>query len=441
MSTKLTRKSFIGRTSQKVHQLAAITDPILYVAIDVAKYFHKAVIFDLSRKILEQPFGFDLSSTGFNKLVEKIELHAEQQKIKQIVIGMEATGHYYESLVEHLKAKGYSVFLFNPYATFKTRALRLDYVSTDAIDAKAIGEALLLGKGNEVVDEPGVYKHLKLLTRFRRAKNQARQVLKNQMLRDLDRIWPGLMKNSTAKGLGLFTNLWESAVARKLLKLNWLPQDIAKLTATDLVNIYRQQEIKGIGRGWATKIINHAAKVLPCNTSVAKIHQRVIQINLKLLEEIDELISQLDGQINDLLQQTPGTYLLSIQGISSVTAAEFLAEIGDPAKYSNPGEWIKLAGLNASCSQSGTYNRKDNPLAKTGRRYLRSTAFTIARNISRWEPFFINYRDKFLAKGKPILKVYGAVANKFIRVSFYMLLRKVNFDPDYEKKKGEKGLT
>lgn len=432
MSTKI--KTFIGRTGGMAIKAQVVLDQVIYVAIDVAKYYHKAMIFDLDRNILEQPFTFDISREGFNVLIDKIRTNAQKLNTNSVVIGMEATGHYHETLVEHLRAKGFKVMLFNPYVTFKTRTLDIDYVKTDEIDLKAIGQAMILGKGREALNEEDVYKRLKLMTRFRRAKNQARKILKNQMLRDLDRIWPGLLKEPKGR-IGLFTALWESKIARVLLKLNLLPQQIVNIHSSDLLQLFKQHNLKGIGMKWIEKIKNYASNILPCEGIEAEIHQHVLQTNLKLLGDMDNLINDLDREIAILLHKTPGTHLLSIQGVSFIRIAEFIGEIGNPYKYHNSGEWVKLAGLNPSRYQSGTMDRKNNPITKVGNNYLRGTLFSIARDISRWEPFFIELKDKFCNKGKHIQVAYGAVANKFLRVSFSLMLRKQNFDPNYEKEK------
>lgn len=413
----------------------------IYVAIDVAKYFHKAIVFDTNKAILEPPFGFDLSKEGFNVLVSKVEKHTKKQNIKKIIVGLEATGHYHETLADHLRAAGYQVFLFNPYSTFKTRSLRLDYVKTDEIDVKAIGDAMLLNKGREITEQPEIFRQLKLMTRFRRAKVRARQILTNQMLRDLDRLWPGMIKDAKANKSGLFTNLWKSKIGRKVLELNALPQDIALASPEEFVKGCKDQGVDGIGISWAKRIIKHASQVLPCPREEAVVHRKIMGVNLKLLKELDDLIDNLGHNIALLFQQTPCIKLLSIKGLSVITAAEFIAEVGNPEKYSDPGQWVKLAGLNASRYQTGTVDRQENPITKVGNKDLRYIVFMIARNISIWEPFFTLYRNKFLTKGKHIRKAHGAVANKFLRIAFYMLKKKEDFDPDYEKKKEKKCLN
>jgi transposase len=420
-------KEVTGRFGKPAMFVTATLEASVYVAIDVAKYFHKAMLFDLDKHILEKPFSFDISKQGFNLLLEKIKGHTSRLETTSVVVGMEATGHYHETLVEHLRANGFKVLLFNPYATFKTRVLNIDYVKTDEIDLKAISEAMLLGKGREAIPDADIYKELKLLTRFRRAKSKERVVLKNQMLRDLDRIWPGLLKESRSK-MGLFTNLWTSKIARALLNLNLSPQQVAIMPAKELLERLKTQSVKGIGLHWAGKIIKHAANVLPCNGSEGIVHLHVLKTNLKLLASLDTLIEELERRI-------------AIQGISTIRVAEFIAEIGNPYKYHSPKEWVKLAGLNPSRYQSGTMDRKVNPMTKVGNSYLRHTLFSIARDICRWEPLFVEYKNQLCARGKNIQVAYGAAANKFLRIAFSMMLRKTNFIPGYETKKEKACLT
>lgn len=415
----------------------------LYVAIDVAKYFHKAIIFNMRHEILEDAFTFTHTNEGIAQLVQKIGYHMNAVNSKRVIVGLEATAHYHETLVEQLQNIGYEVMCINPYNTFKTRALRLDYVKTDEIDLKAIGEAMVLQKGRMAQKEDTIFHTLKLLTRFRRGKVRARSTLRVQMLRDLDRLWPGMLSPKGKSGNGLLTNLWESKVARGIFTLNLLPDEISQMTPMDLVRLCKDKEIGGIGMGWAGKIIEHARQAPACEPGKASIHKEILHTNLELLRNFDRVILESEGRIAEVVEKTVGIRLLSIAGVSHVTAGEFLGEIGDPRKYSRPGEWIKRAGLHASRYQSGGHDRKQNRITKAGNPLLRATLFTIARNVSRWEPFFIKEKEYFLEKGKRLLVVYGAVANKFVRIAFALLKNNVDFDADYEgrKKGGERALT
>lgn len=271
-------KEIIGRTGETAFVAIGTLPPTIYVAIDVAKFYCKAMIFDLNRNVLEKPFDFNITKSGLDILSVKIDCWAQKLKTMDIVVGLDPTAHYHEPLVEQLKHKQYRVYLINPYATFKVRALDSDYVKTDRLDVGAIAKAILLGKGRRVEDEPEIYNALRRLTRFRRSKNLARTILKVQMLRDLDRLWPYLVKYAK-DSQGLFSNLWGSKVARVLFKLNLLPQEIANLTPQALVKLSKEKELIGLGPHWAQKIIKHASQTLSCRLDIAKIHQQVFLTN------------------------------------------------------------------------------------------------------------------------------------------------------------------
>jgi transposase len=408
----------------------------LYVSVDIAKFSHKALIFDSHLKILEGAFSFDATQDGFSLFLGKIRQAAGQASANQVIVGMEATGHYHETLAHTLKSEGFDVIVINPYATLKTRHLNIDYVKTDEIDLKAISHALLLGKGHPAKVSDDIYAALRLLTRFRRKKCNELVSLKNQLQRDLDRLWPGLVQ-PYERSKGLFTDLWGSKIARSLLTWCPSPRHIREnLKEEGLLELFRSRGMKGVGWRWAQKIVNHASHAALPSEAEENILISLLQRGLPLLQSFEGAVQKLDRDIAISLQKTEANRLLSIQGVNSVTAGEFIGEVGDPKRYRKPSQWIRLAGLHASRSQSGTYDRKQNPMTKAGNRYLRATLFQMARNVCRWEPFFMEYKDRFVQRGKPIGVAYGAVANRFVRIAWHMIVNKENFDS--EKAKGRR---
>jgi transposase len=55
------------------------TDYMLMMAIDAAKYTHKAMICTFYGDVLVKPFEFDASLTGFEKIKEQIQLEKDRQ--------------------------------------------------------------------------------------------------------------------------------------------------------------------------------------------------------------------------------------------------------------------------------------------------------------------------------------------------------------------------
>ena len=68
------------------------TDNLLMVAIDAAKYTHKAMICTYYGDILVKPFEFDASLTGLNKVKEQIYAEKDKHGMKAVVVGIETTG-------------------------------------------------------------------------------------------------------------------------------------------------------------------------------------------------------------------------------------------------------------------------------------------------------------------------------------------------------------
>src|SRR5690606_139025 len=89
------------------------TENLLMVAVDAAKYSHKAMICNFYGDILEKPFEFDASQSGFKKLKTHIQEVMDLFDLKEVVVGIETTGHYYEDLVRHSYEEGYRVRIIN----------------------------------------------------------------------------------------------------------------------------------------------------------------------------------------------------------------------------------------------------------------------------------------------------------------------------------------
>jgi transposase len=93
---------------------------MLIMAIDAAKYTHKAMICTFYGDVLVKPFVFDASLTGFEKIKEQIQLEKDRQGMKEVV-GIETTGHYYEDLVRRCQSEGYHVRILNAATTAQER--------------------------------------------------------------------------------------------------------------------------------------------------------------------------------------------------------------------------------------------------------------------------------------------------------------------------------
>jgi transposase len=123
------------------------TENLLMVAIDAAKYTHKAMIATYYGEVLVKPFEFDASTTGLDLVKQQIKAEKDRYNMKEIVVGIKTTGHYYEDLVRLCQLKGYHVRTINAATTAEKRKALLNWSKTDNLDLMAILQSMIHGRG------------------------------------------------------------------------------------------------------------------------------------------------------------------------------------------------------------------------------------------------------------------------------------------------------
>lgn len=85
---------------------------MFYCEIDIAKYKHEASVIDINGKALIDSISFTNDKQGCEKVLTvlgKLEIAPAD-----IIIGMEATGHYWISVYTFFLELGYTVKVINP---------------------------------------------------------------------------------------------------------------------------------------------------------------------------------------------------------------------------------------------------------------------------------------------------------------------------------------
>lgn len=144
--------------------------------------------------------------------------------------------------------------------------------------------------------------------------------------------------------------------------------------------------------------------------------RQVIQTIIFLQEQIDELDQELERLVDEL--DSP---IMSIPGISYVTAAFILAEIGDINNFDSPAKLQAFAGLEPSTYQSGNFSATHSTMVKRGSKYLRWALLTASRLVCMRDKTFSDYKAKKLSEGKHFFVALSHVTKKLIRVIFYLL--------------------
>lgn len=399
----------------------------MLIPIDVSKYFHKAMIIGPRGKVLQDPFEIDIYQDGLDKLLAKMKEAKRRCRAKRVIFAMEPTSYYHQTLLEQLGKLGHEIQLINPAITSRVRSLDYDHLKTDDIDLKVIGKTVKLGKGKEFKARPRQMQKLRAITRQRVARSKSAKYLKIQIHQNLDALWPGFT-NRYEKEKALVRNIWESKMAWAIMQLCPNPRKVAKMTVKQLIGLFRKHHVSGIGVGRANKIIQHAQKAVKEHVPLPEYRMHLRQ-DLQLLHHFNTVISSLE---NKALRLAPEgiKYLLSIKGVSPFYAAAFLAEIVDIRNFASPKKLIKYTGLNVSVKDSGLFKSRRNHMTKAGNRHLRYVVGMLARNLARCHQDFRARYERFKQRGMNHNEAVGCVATKLLKILFYLLLRKENYNSE-----------
>ena len=141
---------------------------MIYAGVDVAKADHVIGAVDERGSELCKPMGFKNGAAGFERCEAWLEGVAEEPG--DVLVGMEATGHYWMALYAFLVSRGYAVAVIDPVQVRAVRRLRgLDRVKNDRIDAGLIAETLRIGQYDPTRLATDEVQSLRTLTRYQQS--------------------------------------------------------------------------------------------------------------------------------------------------------------------------------------------------------------------------------------------------------------------------------
>lgn len=397
---------------------------LIYVGIDVAKDKHDCCIMDQNEKELYPIFTFRNSQKGLSELFDKIQTAScipdsssalatagENIAANNVMVGLEATGHYSYNLLNALSERGFSTCLINPLHTnLYRKGNSLRKTKTDRVDAAAIARMLIHDRSLKRYTGIADYTdELKSLTRYRFDRVQDRARLKISIARlvtilfpELERLVPDLHINS------VYTLLEEYPGA----------SFVAKAPVKRLQELLEQSS-RGHYSLEKAKAVRDAAKNSIAITMPSRSLE--LQYTIRLIRTMDEEIEAIEKSLKSLMD-TINPPILTIPGISYRMGAMILAEVGDFARFDNADKLLAYAGLSPSTYQSGQLVSTYCHMEKRGSKYLRYALFNTTRFVCQWDPTFSAYLSKKMAEGKHYNVAISHAAKKLLRVMYRMQL-------------------
>ena len=380
---------------------------MIYVGIDVAKDKHDCFAMNSDGEILIEKLTITNNLDGFETLYNSLMNFSDS--LDNIKVGLEATGHYSNNILNFLTEKGFNIYLINPLQTnLYVKGQSLRKTKTDKLDAHVIATMLVSDNLKPYIPVSYHISELKSLTRHRFRLVKENSKFKTSLVRLVDIVFPELPKIV-------------SSVAQKscLALLYELPsaKDIAECNLTHLTHLLSDNSYKHFGRDKAIQIRDLARKSIGLNSNSVSFE---LKQTISIIQFIQEQLDDVEKRIKQILKEI-NSPILTIPGISFKTAGSILAEIGDISRFDSPAKLLAFAGLDPSMYQSGKFFSTHSVMVKRGSKYLRFALMTAARMVCLNDATFCTFKDRKMAEGKHYMVTMGHVAKKLVRVIYYLL--------------------
>lgn len=376
-----------------------------YCGIDVAKRKHAVALLDEHGQPVQRPFTIENTRAGFDQLRQALS------NLKgPVLIGLEATGHYWWALYEDLTHHDHPVVVLNALQVHAFRKSGVRKVKSDRTDAGWIAEFLRFSQPEPAKPTTAVFLQLKELSRFRYHLSDQIGDCKRKLLSVLDRVFPEYET--------LFSSVFLSS-SRQLLAHAASAQELATFDVSELTDLLQTASRGRFDRTTAEALHTAAAQSVGVRflADAAQLEVRCLLAQIDLLEAQRQ---QVDGALAQLMEQVP-QHLTSIPGVGPTTGAALLAEIGEVQRFDAPEKLVAYAGIDATVYQTGQFEARQMHMSKRGSPYLRHALWQAASMAIQHDDELRAYYDRKRKEGKSHGTALGAICRKLITRVYIVL--------------------
>lgn len=401
----------------------SITERTLVIGIDIAKEVQYARAFDYRGIELGKVKCFENTAEGFKIFEDWIKLLANQKQKNNIVVGLEPTGHYCFNLGHFLKNLGVKLVLVNPFHVKRSKELDDNsQTKNDSKDPKTIAKLVIDGRYSEPYIPEGIYSDLRIAMDMREGLGKNLNKIKNKVTQWLDKYFPEFND--------VFGD-WEGKAALITLKEFPTPEKVLSTGVQQIVDAWRKEVKRAVGINRAVKLVEEAKISIGVKEGLRMAEKELIA-NLEQYDLYIRQLKQLELEIEELALQIQGVKeILTIKGVGIITAAGFIAEVGDIKRFTHPSQIQKLAGLNLIENSSGKHKGKTS-ISKRGRSRLRALLFRVimplvAKNheFKMLHEYYKNRKENPLKKKQSLI----LLCCKLIRILYAIMTKQVEYNP------------
>ena len=408
---------------EKNDKLSFISDEMLIVGCDIGSETHYIRAIDTrGRELSRGAFEFSNSSEGFaSAKAWVLNLAAENDK-KQVVLGLEPTGHYWFALAAWMVSNGISVVQVNPYAVKQSKEIEDNsQLKDDRKDPKIIANLVKDGNYGMPYLPEGIYADMRRLSMFRDQLTEDRIRNINRLHREMKIYFPEYMD--------AFGKI-DGAFALEVLKAAPIPSDIVAMEAGGLKNIWHEAKLRGRGYSRAGIIVDYAKRSVGL-TGGTDAGREAIKWFVEQIIKLDKQLDEVENVLHQKCMEIPyAENILEINGVGENILAGILAEMGDISRFDDVKEILSGMGL-VACS-SGKH-KGQTKISHRGRKRLRYWLFQAAKSAvahaNEFKQLHVYYTTR---SNNPLKKMQSliVIACKILRVIYTILNIGTKYDPE-----------
>lgn len=397
---------------------AALPTPRFVVAVDVGKTSFALSVTDAERRRLLGPVVCAMQRRPVQELVAAVARVVDASE-GPVHVGVESAGHYHWPLIApQVWPASWQVREFNPaHVAAQREVMGRRTVKTDGIDLEAMAELLLAGRGQPVPQLSDAVAELRAWVTHRDRRVLTRTTVKNQLLAQLDRAFPGLTI--------ALPHVLDTKVGRLLIAEFTDPARLAALGVPRFVKFAAARDVR-VTTPVASRLVDAARDALPTRDSV--IARQVLKADLALLRDLDAQVAAAEQAMTELLPATPYRTLSTVPGWGLVRVCSYGAARGEPSRWPSPSKLYRAAGLVPTQYESAG-KRHDTVISREGSVPLRRALIQLGIGLWARDVPSKQHAAAMRERGKHGGVIICALAHRANRIAFALVRDQQTYDP------------
>ena len=409
----------------KNDKLSFISDEMLIVGCDIGSETHYIRVIDTrGRELSSEAFSFSNNEAGFEMAKNWVLNLAAISDKKQIVLGLEPTGHYWFALAAWMVSNGISVVQVNPYAVKQSKEIENNsQLKDDRKDPKLIANLVKDGNYGMPYLPEKLYADLRRLSMFRDQLTEDRIRHINRLHRELKIYFPEYMD--------AFGKI-DGAFALEVLKTAPMPEDILALGEEGLREIWHEAKLRGRGYSRAKEIVEYAGSSVGLKDGTDA-GREAVKWFARQIVNLDAQLAEIESSLHRKCKEIPhAENILEIRGVGENILSGILAEMGDISRFDDVKEIQKLSGMSLVASSSGKH-KGQTKISHRGRKRLRYWLFQAAKSAVSHAGEYKQLHEYYTTRAdNPLKKMQSliVIACKILRVIYTILKTGTKYDPE-----------